>query len=151
MYLWSLLLLSLNSSFQWSYTDMPTLLDYPGVSRIRHWSPALLHGSPNLPYKMDFWAFLCFSLKFNPFFSQNLNFFIHNMVSGTFLHIFSLWQGSVCGWGVVGLLTFRGRGEVQNRETPGWRSLAVDISACTVMEWALTCLFDLFSGLIWPL
>lgn len=111
-----------------------------------------LMGHQISPIKMDFWAFLWFTLKFSPFFfSQNSNFFMHNMVSGTFLHIFSLWQGSVCGWGVVGLLTFRERGVVQNGETPDWRSLEFDISACTVMEWALTCLFGLFSGLIWPL
>ena len=54
---------------------MPTLLDYPGVSRIWHWSPALLHGSPNLPDKMDFWAFLCFSLKFSPFFFSKFELF----------------------------------------------------------------------------
>ena len=62
-------------SFQWSYAYMPTLLDYPGVSQIRHWSPALPHGSPNLPDKMDFWAFLCFSLKFSPFFFSKFELF----------------------------------------------------------------------------
>ena len=36
-------------------------------------------GSPNLPDKMDFWAFLCFSWKFCPFF------FV--LVSGSFLHL----------------------------------------------------------------
>ena len=36
-------------------------------------------GSPNLPDKMDFWAFLCFSWKFCPFF------FV--LVSGPFLHL----------------------------------------------------------------
>ena len=113
--------------------------------------PLFCMGHQISPIKWTFELFCALVWNLTHFFSQNLNFFIHNMVSGTFLHIFSLWQGSVCGWGVVGLLTFRGRGVVQNRETPGWRSLAVDISACTVMEWALTCLFDLFSGLIWPL
>ena len=49
---------------------MPTLPDYPGVSRIWHWSPALSYRSPNLPDKMDFWVFLCFSLKLKPFFSS---------------------------------------------------------------------------------
>ena len=33
---------------------------------------------------MVFWAFLCFSLKFSPFFSQNSSFLIHCTVSGTF-------------------------------------------------------------------
>ena len=50
---------------------IPTLLDYPGVSQIWHWSPTLPSGSPNLPDKMDFWDYLCFSLKFCPIFSQN--------------------------------------------------------------------------------
>ena len=36
-------------------------------------------GSPNLPDKMDLWAFLCFSWKFCPFF------FV--LVSGPFLHL----------------------------------------------------------------
>ena len=45
------------------------------LSRIWHWFSTLPYGPPNLPYKMDFWAFLCFSLKFSPFFPQNSNFF----------------------------------------------------------------------------
>ena len=60
----------------WSY--MPTLPDYPGVSRIRQQSPGLPYGSPNLPDKIELWAFLRFNLEFIPFspniFSQNLNF-----------------------------------------------------------------------------
>ena len=55
--------------------NMPTLLDYPGVSCIWcQWSPTLQYGSQNLPDRMDFWPFVCFSLKFSPwFFSQKLN------------------------------------------------------------------------------
>ena len=53
---------------------MPTLPDYPGVSRIRHQSTGLLYGSLYLPDKIIFWAFLCLSLKFSPFLAQNLNF-----------------------------------------------------------------------------
>ena len=40
------------------------LLHICQLSWIRHWSPAL----PYLPDKIDFWAFLCFSLKFSSFF-----------------------------------------------------------------------------------
>ena len=79
-------------STAWSLAYMPTLLDYPAVSQIWHWSLAILYGSPNLPDKMDVWAFLCFSLKFSPFFSQKANFFIHCTVSGTFFVILSYRQ-----------------------------------------------------------
>ena len=48
--------------------------------------------APNLPDKMEFWAFLCFSLKFSPFFHKIRTFCIHCKVSGTFLQIFSQWQ-----------------------------------------------------------
>ena len=41
---------------------------------------------------MEFWAFLCFSLKFSPFFHKIQTFCIHCTVSGTFLHMFSQWQ-----------------------------------------------------------
>ena len=40
---------------------------YPGVSRIRQQSPGLPYGSPNLPDKIELWAFLCFNLEFIPF------------------------------------------------------------------------------------
>ena len=39
------------------------------LSRIRHRSSAFPYSSPNLPDKIIFWAFLCFSLRFSPFFS----------------------------------------------------------------------------------
>ena len=55
---------------------MPTLQDYPGVSCIWHWFPALLYRSPDLLDQIDFWAFLCFSLNFAHFFPKNLYFFI---------------------------------------------------------------------------
>ena len=75
---------------------MPTLLDYLGVFRIQHWSLTLPYGSPNLPDKMDFWAFLCLSLKFSLFFSsQNLIFFYSLYGSWdlfVFLINFSHWQ-----------------------------------------------------------
>ena len=53
---------------------MPTLPYYPGVSRIQHQSPCLPYGSPYLPDKIIFRAFLCLSLRFSPFLVQNLNF-----------------------------------------------------------------------------
>ena len=37
------------------------------LSRIRQQSPGLPYGSPNLPDKIAFWAFLCFTLEFIPF------------------------------------------------------------------------------------
>ena len=46
---------------------MPTLPNYPGVSRIRQQSPGLPYGSPNLPDKIELLAFLCFNLEFIPF------------------------------------------------------------------------------------
>ena len=55
-------------------TYMPTLPYYPGVYRIRHQSPCLPYGSPYLPDKIIFRAFLCLSLRFSPFLAQNLNF-----------------------------------------------------------------------------
>ena len=68
-----------------SFPHMPTLPDYPGVSRIRHGSPALPYGSPNLSDKMAFLAFLCCSLKFSPIFPLKIRtFFIHCTVSGRF-------------------------------------------------------------------
>ena len=39
--------------------------------------PALLCGSPNLPDKIGLWVFLCYSLKFSPFFSKIVWFFGH--------------------------------------------------------------------------
>ena len=45
---------------------MPTLPDYPGVSRSSV--------SPYLPNEIIFWAFLFPSLRFSPFLAQNLNF-----------------------------------------------------------------------------
>ena len=74
---------------------IPTLPDYPGVSCIWHWIPALPYRSPNLLDQTDFWAFLCFSLNLAHFFPKNLYFFI-SRVSGTFLHIFSHWEGIFC-------------------------------------------------------
>ena len=37
----------------WKYAYVPTLPDYPGVSRIRNESPGLPYGSLNLPDKND--------------------------------------------------------------------------------------------------
>ena len=71
---------------------LPTLPVFPGVSKFFIKSPDLPVRAPNLPDKMDFWAFLCFSLKFSPFFHKIRTFFIHCTVSGTFLHMFSQWQ-----------------------------------------------------------
>ena len=51
-----------------------TLPHYLGVSWIWRQSPALPYGSPYLPDKIIFWAFLCLSLRFTPFLAQNLNF-----------------------------------------------------------------------------
>ena len=53
---------------------MPTLVDYLWVSQIPHRSPALWYGSPHLPDKIIFWAFLCLGLKFSPFLAQNVIF-----------------------------------------------------------------------------
>ena len=75
---------------------MLTLPDYPGVFRIWHRSPALPYGSPYLPDKIIFWAFLCLyicSVRFSPFLAQHLNFsYSQLMASGVFLHIFIHWQ-----------------------------------------------------------
>ena len=57
------------------YPHMPTFPDYPEVSRIWHWSPALPYRSPNLPGKMNFIASLHFSLQFSPFFVKIQTFF----------------------------------------------------------------------------
>ena len=71
---------------------LPTLPVFRGVSKFFIKSPDLPGRAPNLPDKMDFWAFLCFSLKFSPFFHKLRTFLIHCTVSGTFLHMFSQWQ-----------------------------------------------------------
>ena len=49
---------------------LPTLPVFPGVSKFFIKSPGLPVRAPNLQDKMDFWAFLCFSLKFSPFFHK---------------------------------------------------------------------------------
>ena len=74
----------------WSY--LPTLPVFPGVSKFFIKSPGFPVTAPNLLDKMDFWAFLCFSLKFSPFFHKIRTFCILYTVSGTFLHLFSQWQ-----------------------------------------------------------
>ena len=74
------------------YPHMPTFPDYPEVSRIWHWSPALPYRSPNLPGKMNFIASLHLSLQFSPFFLKIQTFFIYCTVSGTFLHISTHWE-----------------------------------------------------------
>ena len=43
---------------------------FPGVSKFFIKSPGLPVRVPNLPDKMDFWAFLCFSSKFSRFFHK---------------------------------------------------------------------------------
>ena len=134
------------------YANSPRLSS--GVSQILHWSPTLLYVSKNLPDKMDFWAFLCFSLKFSPFFfPQNSTFFYslygfwdifpcsHWQIISSLQwwkqiltsykvpghgHWVNLW---VRGWGVVRLLTFEvGWGVVRNRESRVFRSPEVGIS-----------------------
>ena len=67
---------------------MPTLPDYPWVSRIRHRSPALPYRPPYLPDKIIFWAFLCLGLKLSPFLAQNVNLFAVRFLG----HVFSHWQ-----------------------------------------------------------
>ena len=71
---------------------LPTLPVFTGVSKFFIKYPGLPVRAPNLPDKMDFWAFLCFSLKFSPFFHKIRTSFIHCTVSGTVLHMFSQWQ-----------------------------------------------------------
>ena len=73
----------------WAMSYLPTLPVFPGVSKFFIKSPGLPVRAPNLADKMDFWAFLCFSLKFSPFFHKIQTFFIHCTVSGTFLHMLS--------------------------------------------------------------
>ena len=46
------------------FAYMPTLPDYPGVSRIRNESPGLPYGSPHLPDKSDFGFYLYIWLIF---------------------------------------------------------------------------------------
>ena len=75
-----------------TFAYMPTLLDYPGVSQIRHRSPALPYGSPNLPDKIIFWAFVCLSLWFSPLLAQNLNFSYLQYNFWGILHVFSHWE-----------------------------------------------------------
>ena len=104
---------------------------------------------------MDFWAILCFSLKFSPYFSAMWTFFVYCTVSWTFLLVFSHWQRSFChynhesefcpkprhlghfvggGMGLGGLLTVGGSwqsgdgGVEQNRVSPDFRSPKVGIS-----------------------
>ena len=71
---------------------MPTLLDYLGVSRIRHWSPALLCGSPYLPDKSSLKLFCALVLDVAHFFLKTWIFLACSTVSGAFLHVFSQWQ-----------------------------------------------------------
>ena len=73
---------------------MPTLPDYPWVSRIRHRSPALPYRPPYLPDKIIFWAFLCLGLKFSPFLAQNVNLFAVRFLG----HVFSHWQRLFLVW-----------------------------------------------------
>ena len=61
---------SFNQSSKQEHTCQP--------SWIRHQSPGLPYGSPYLPDKIIFWAFLCLSLKLSPFLAQNLNFSYSN-------------------------------------------------------------------------
>ena len=71
---------------------MPTLLDYLGVSRIRHWSPALLCGSPYLPDKSSLKLFCALVLDVAHFFLKTWIFLACSTVSGAFLHVFCHWQ-----------------------------------------------------------
>ena len=62
------------------YIHMPTLQDYPEVSGTSRYPINLLLSWQvlNLPDKINFWAFLCFSMEFSPKLT-------HSMVSGVFL------------------------------------------------------------------
>ena len=77
-----------NFNIKYTMSYMPTLPDYPGVSRIRHQSPSLPYGSPYLPDKIIFCPFMCVSLRCSPFLSQNWIFRIGSTVSGAFLHLY---------------------------------------------------------------
>ena len=134
---------------------MPTLPDYPGVSRIWHWFPALPYRSPDLLDQIDFWAFLCFSLNLAHFFPKNLYFFISQFLGhfctylvtdkvyfvitmmkmnfDSMLFIWCPWRQDkfVAGVERGGLLIFGGRergAAVQNGESPDFRSPEVNIS-----------------------
>ena len=69
----------------------PTLPDYAGVSQIWQQSPGLPYRSPNLPDKIELWAFLYFNLEFIPF-SPKIRIFFDSKFSfwGIFAFISSL-------------------------------------------------------------
>ena len=71
-------------------------------------SHSLPYGSPNLLDKMDFWAFLCLSLKFSQFYFFSNFFFIHCTVPGTFLHFsFSHWQRLFCLYNLIVCISYK--------------------------------------------
>ena len=79
---------------------MPTILDYPGVSPI--WGHQIFRNGL-------FGAFLCFSLKFRPFFSQN--FFIV-----WFLGHFCTYLITDKDYAPINVNPVGGRGGVQGRD-----------------------------------
>ena len=135
-----------------SVAYMPTLPDYPGVSRIRQQSPGLQYGSPNLPDKIELWAFLCFNLEFIPF-SPKIRIFYDSKFGfwGIFARISSLtksWKlivmvcnscktsynvlsrlgtGTNCAYGGGGGWSLIFGGLMQKKESPDFRSPEVGI------------------------
>ena len=106
------------------------------LSRFSWESPSF---SSNLPDKMDFWAFLCFSLKFSPFFQKIRTFCIHCTM--TKISSSSQWWKRIlipCTSGKTSYNVLRqfvgggggGGGVVQNIESPDFRSLEVGTYAC---------------------
>ena len=67
---------------------MPTLPNYRRESP-EYYTDLLLSRTG---HQISWINFMCLSLKFSPFFSQNSNFFIYCTVSETLLHIYSHWQ-----------------------------------------------------------
>ena len=55
-------------------------------------SNSLIYRSPNLPDKMDFCHFQCFSLKFSPFFPSKFKFFYSLYGFWDNLHVLDHWQ-----------------------------------------------------------
>ena len=142
---------------------MPTLSDYPGVSRIQQQSPGLPYMSPNLPDKIELWAFLCFNLEFIPF-SPKIRIFYDSKFGfwGIFTRISSLTKSwklivmvcnscktsyNVLSWLGTGSNCAHGRGGVrggwslifgglmQKKESPDFRFPEVGISGNFVSPW----------------
>ena len=67
---------------------MPTLPDYPGVSRIRNESPGLPYGSPNLPDKSEFGYFFLQKTKNQVNLKNHVNIFLRTVL--ILLHFISV-------------------------------------------------------------